>query len=483
MAILLGMITPLGWLERVPTYKERLRDMAERDVANFGLLGYPVLQTVDISIVRGELVPVGEDQVSHLEISREIVRRFNRLFGEVLLEPQPLLSDFPLVPGSDGRKMSKSLDNAIGLADDPDTIRAKVRSFITDPQKVRLGDPGRPEICPIFALHTRFSPDIVDWTRDHCRTGRARVRRLQDEPRRPPDRGAPADPRTAARARRGARAGGEGPGRRARAGAAGGPRHAGCRPRRDGVLAAVSPEGAGAFAVELPAFTGPFRLLAELILEQKVDVCDVSVAAVTDGFLDYAKDAERWDLEEVTWFLAMCAVLLELKVGRLMPRHTETDEDDLLGASPDLAYARSRELAAFRKVAVELARRLEDEAGFFTRDIGPGPEFSHLYPDPMTKVDAESLSRLAAQLLRPPPTLDLSHVTPIRYTMAEAMTAVERRIEDFGRAASFRDLVADCDERIQVVVRFLALLELYRDGRVELVQGATFGEIHVEWQG
>ncbi|HZB79211.1 MAG TPA: tryptophan--tRNA ligase [Actinomycetota bacterium] len=171
MALLFGMITPLGWLERVPTYKERLRDMTERDVANFGLLGYPVLQTVDISIVRGELVPVGEDQVSHLEISREIVRRFNRLFGEALVEPQPLLSDFPLVPGSDGRKMSKSLDNAIGLADEPDTIRAKVRSFITDPQKVRLGDPGRPEICPVFALHTRFSLDIVDWTRDHCRSG------------------------------------------------------------------------------------------------------------------------------------------------------------------------------------------------------------------------------------------------------------------------------------------------------------------------
>jgi tryptophanyl-tRNA synthetase len=171
MALLLGMITPLGWLERVPTYKERLRDMAERDISNFGLLGYPLLQTVDITIVRGELVPVGEDQVSHLEISREIVRRFNRLFGEVLLEPQPLLSDFPLVPGSDGRKMSKSLDNAIGLTDDPDTIRAKVRSFITDPRKVRKGDPGRPEICPVFALHTRFSKDIVDWTRDNCRSG------------------------------------------------------------------------------------------------------------------------------------------------------------------------------------------------------------------------------------------------------------------------------------------------------------------------
>jgi tryptophanyl-tRNA synthetase len=171
MALLLGMITPLGWLERVPTYKERLRDMAERDVANLGLLGYPVLQTVDITIVRGELVPVGEDQVSHLEISRDIVRRFNRLFGDTLAEPQPLLSDMPLVPGSDGRKMSKSLDNAIGLADDPDTVRAKVRSFITDPKKVRLGDPGRPEICPVYALHTRFSPDIVEWTEANCRSG------------------------------------------------------------------------------------------------------------------------------------------------------------------------------------------------------------------------------------------------------------------------------------------------------------------------
>jgi segregation and condensation protein A len=239
----------------------------------------------------------------------------------------------------------------------------------------------------------------------------------------------------------------------------------------------------GTFAVDLPAFAGPFRLLADLILEQKVDVCDIQVATVTDGFLANAKDAERWDLEEATWFLAMCAVLLELKVGRLMPRHTETDEEDLLGGSPDLAYARSRELAAFRRVAVELARRLEDEAGYFTRDVGPGPELSHLYPDPMKGVGADDLARLAARLLRPPPTLDLTHVTAIRYTMAEAISAVEQRIEGFGRAASFRDLVADCQERIQVVVRFLALLELFRDGRVELHQGKTFGEIRVEWQG
>ncbi len=171
MTLLLGMITPLGWLERVPTYKERLRDMAERDIANYGLLGYPLLQTVDITIVKGELVPVGEDQVPHLELSREIVRRFNRLYGEVLVEPQPLLSETPLIPGTDGRKMSKSLDNVINVRDDEPTIRETVRTFITDPQKVRRGDPGRPEICPVFTLHRRFSPDILEWTEAACRTG------------------------------------------------------------------------------------------------------------------------------------------------------------------------------------------------------------------------------------------------------------------------------------------------------------------------
>ena len=128
----------------------------------------------------------------------------------------------------------------------------------------------------------------------------------------------------------------------------------------------------GEFAVELPVFSGPFRLLAELLLEHRIDVCDVSVATVTDRFLQHASDAERWDLEEATWFVAVGATLLELKVGRLMPKQHEDTEEDLLGGSPDLVYARSLELAAFRKVAVELARRLEDEAGFFARDVGPG---------------------------------------------------------------------------------------------------------------
>ena len=156
------------------------------------------------------------------------------------------------------------------------------------------------------------------------------------------------------------------------------------------------PPADSGFAVELPGFTGPFRLLADLILEQKVDVCDVAIATVTDRFLAYAKDAERWNLEEATWFLAICAVLLELKVARLTPRHIEPDEEDIVGGSPGSAYARSLELRAFRKVATELARRLEDEAGYFTRDVGPGPEFSRLYPDPLATVTAGDLATLAA---------------------------------------------------------------------------------------
>lgn len=241
-------------------------------------------------------------------------------------------------------------------------------------------------------------------------------------------------------------------------------------------------EGGGGFAVELPVFVGPFRLLADLILDQKIDVCDVSIATVTDRFLEHTRDAERWSLEEATWFLAACAVLLELKVGRLMPRHEVLDEEDMLGVSPDLVYARSLELAAYRRVAVDLARRLEEESLHLTREAGPPPEFAHLYPDVMERVTSEDLARMAASLLRPPPLLDLSHVTPIRYTMAEALEAVRTRLGALGHA-SFRDLVADCDERIQVVVRFLALLDLYRQGEVDLAQAETFGEIRVSWEG
>jgi segregation and condensation protein A len=242
--------------------------------------------------------------------------------------------------------------------------------------------------------------------------------------------------------------------------------------------------GVGAFPVELPVFTGPFRILAELVLEHRVDVCDVPVARVTERFLSHAREAEGWSLEEATWFLAVCAVFLELKVARLSPRHRdEPGEEELLGGlSPDLLYARSLELAAFRRVVAELARRLEEGGRTHPRETGPPEEFAHLYPDPMERAIPEMLARTAGSLLRPPPLVDLSHVQPIRVSMAEALAAVEERLGGSG-TIRFRDLVADCDERIHVVVRFLALLELYRDGKVELAQADTFGEIEITWQG
>ncbi len=170
---LLSMITPVSWLERVPTYKGQIEALGQH-IATYGFLGYPLLQLCDIAIVRGEYVPVGRDQVAHLELGREIVRRFNHLYGdgrEVLIEPRPTLSEFPEVPGTDGRKMSKSYGNAILIGDDEATTTAKVRSMLTDPLKIRRGDPGRPEICPVFALWRFVNPLLLDSVATQCRSG------------------------------------------------------------------------------------------------------------------------------------------------------------------------------------------------------------------------------------------------------------------------------------------------------------------------
>jgi len=160
--LLLSMITPLGWLERVPTYKEQIQQIENRDLLTYGFLGYPVLQTVDIAIYRAHFVPVGEDQASHLEISREIVRRFNHLYkSEIFPEPRALFTPTPKVPGIDGRKMSKSYGNAINLSDSPEVILQKCKQMFTDPQRVKRSDPGRPEVCNLYEFHKLLSPPEV----------------------------------------------------------------------------------------------------------------------------------------------------------------------------------------------------------------------------------------------------------------------------------------------------------------------------------
>jgi len=160
--LLLSMIIPVPWLERVPTYKELQEQLSEKDLSTYGFLGYPLLQTADIVMYNAHFVPVGEDQVPHLELSREVVRRFHKFYGEVFVEPQPLLTRFPRLPGLDNRKMSKSYGNAIDLADDAATVRAKVMSMYTDPARIRADIPGNVEGNPVFTYHDAFNPDTAE---------------------------------------------------------------------------------------------------------------------------------------------------------------------------------------------------------------------------------------------------------------------------------------------------------------------------------
>ena len=160
--LLLSMVIPIPWLERVPTYKEQQEQLAEKDLSTLGFLGYPLLQTADIVIYNAHYVPVGEDQVAHLELSREIVRRFHNFYGELFVEPQPLLTKFPRLPGLDNRKMSKSYANAIDLADDEETVRKKVMQMYTDPKRVRADIPGTVEGNPVFTYHDAFNPNVAE---------------------------------------------------------------------------------------------------------------------------------------------------------------------------------------------------------------------------------------------------------------------------------------------------------------------------------
>jgi tryptophanyl-tRNA synthetase len=157
--LMFAMIVPLPWLERVPTYREQQEQMSGRDLSTYGFLGYPLLQAADILIYKGTRVPVGEDQLPHIELTREVARRFNRLYGETFPEPKGLVVRAARVPGTDGRKMSKSYDNAIGLTEDPDSIAQRLGRMVTDPRRARRTDAGDPADCPAFRLHEIYCSD------------------------------------------------------------------------------------------------------------------------------------------------------------------------------------------------------------------------------------------------------------------------------------------------------------------------------------
>jgi len=172
LSVLLSMITPLSWLERNPTHKEQLSEIKNRDLSTYGFLGYPVLQTADIIMYMADMVPVGLDQAPHIELSREITRRFNHLYGKVFPEPKTLLTEASKLLGTDGRKMSKSYNNSIYLSDEPKKIEKKMRTMMTDPARQRRDDPGDPELCPVYtSFHTLYSDDKTKkWVEENCTT-------------------------------------------------------------------------------------------------------------------------------------------------------------------------------------------------------------------------------------------------------------------------------------------------------------------------
>jgi tryptophanyl-tRNA synthetase len=173
--LLLSMVVPVPWLERVPTYKEQQENLKDKDLSSIGFLGYPLLQTADVAIYDARFVPVGDDQVAHLELAREVVRRFNNFYGEVLVEPQPMLTTFARLPGLDGgKKMSKSIGNTIHLSDTADEVRKKVMSMYTDPKRVRADIPGTVEGNPVFTYHDAFNTNVdeVEDLKTRYRTGK-----------------------------------------------------------------------------------------------------------------------------------------------------------------------------------------------------------------------------------------------------------------------------------------------------------------------
>ena len=279
----------------MPTYKEQRAQIRDKDLGTYGFLGYPVLQAADILMYRADYVPVGEDQVSHIELTREICRRFNNYYGEVFPEPQPLLTKTPRVPGTDGRKMSKSYGNAISLSDPEPVIRKKVSNMITDPARKRRSDPGDPDVCPLFAYHKLFSPkETVEMVNVECR--RAGIGCVEDkkllagnlvqalapiqERRRELEKKPNALRDVLADGARKAKV---------TAGADHGSGADGDEPEGGMVNARRGQGMEQPYSVKLEAYEGPLDLLLDLIRKQEINIYDIPIAHITAQYLEYVQ--------------------------------------------------------------------------------------------------------------------------------------------------------------------------------------------------
>lgn len=238
------------------------------------------------------------------------------------------------------------------------------------------------------------------------------------------------------------------------------------------------------YQVRIDVFEGPFDLLLHLISKRELDIYDVSLGAITEEYLAHLQAMHDLDLEIATEFLVVAATLIELKASRLLPGPPREDDEGLSLSDRDVLIARLLEYRAFKDAAAVVRSRIEEYAGHFPREAGPGADFAHLCPDLLARTSPQKLADLAVRILSPKPkrVLDLSHITPIRATVREAAETIRSMLAHLKRG-TFRQLTADTGSRIELIVRFLALLELLKAGEIDVRQGEIFGEIDVTWRG
>ena len=492
--LLLSMTVPIPWLERVPTYKEQMDQLSEKDLSTLGFLGYPLLQTADVIIYDAQYVPVGEDQVPHLELSREIVRRFHNFYGELFVEPQPMLTKFPRLPGLDNRKMSKSYGNTINLSDDAEVVRKKVMQMYTDPNRVRADVPGTVEGNPVFVYHDAFNPDIaeVDDLKARYRAGKvgdvevktklAKALNAYLEPMRARRADVLAKPSastssTKARARRDRR------GHATRRGA----ETDGARVReRSGAKAPRATMGAGgsrewninefesileAYPVRLQNFEGPLDLLLHLIKRNELDIYDIPITLITSA----VPRIHRPDAGD------------ESRRRRRVPRDGgDADSHQVAHAaaaarsgaggsgrgsarSAGPPAARAPEVQGGRRTAARAgdpAQRAVDPAG------RPDAEIAGEAPEPEIEVDLFSL----ITAFRPswnarkqrPQCICRPEQIPIEDRIEQLMARLSET-----EACGFEDLFEDVQTRAGLVVTFLALLEMIRLKLIRVFQSGS----------
>jgi segregation and condensation protein A len=236
------------------------------------------------------------------------------------------------------------------------------------------------------------------------------------------------------------------------------------------------------YHVTVGSFDGPFDLLLHLIARRKVEIWDIPISQITDEYLAVVRDLGELDLEVATEFLVVAATLVELKAARLLPSEDDPEMDELALETRDLLYARLLDYRTFKEAAAWVGERLEALSGYTPRDVGLEERYRNLLPDVQLSISPEDLARLAGRALaeRPDPVVDLSHVQPVRMTVREAAGMVMDELERAGGAVTFRELTAGCRHRVEVIVHFLALLELYKLGHIDMDQAASFGDIAVE---